>query len=204
MIAVSDRDQGGLCQECDILPNSIGGRPVSDLIAIVYPSEDQAEVMRTRLLSLQDQYLIEIGDAVIAVKREDGRVKLNQLVNTTATGALSGGFWGTLVGMIFLMPLMGTAIGAATGALGGALSDFGINDDFMRSLAEGIDPGKAALFVEIKKMTDDKVLDAIKGTGGLVLKTSLDNSKEKALRDAIAATPSSTASLDKGGEQDPK
>lgn len=177
---------------------------MSDLIAIVYPSEDQAEVMRTRLLSLQDQYLIEIGDAVIAVKREDGRVKLNQLVNTTATGALSGGFWGTLVGMIFLMPLMGTAIGAATGALGGALSDFGINDDFMRSLAEGIDPGKAALFVEIKKMTDDKVLDAIKGTGGLVLKTSLDNSKEKALRDAIAATPSSTASLDKGGEQDPK
>jgi len=35
-------------------------------------------------------------------------------------------------------------------------------------------------------MTEDKVLEAIKGTGGVVLKTSLDHTKEQALRDAIA------------------
>jgi hypothetical protein len=39
------------------------------------------------------------------------------------------------------------------------------------------------------KYTADKVLEAIKGTGGMVLKTSLDDSKEKALSDAIAAPP---------------
>lgn len=89
--------------------------------------------------------------------------------------------------MIFLMPLLGAAIGAASGALGGALSDYGINDQFMKQLAETIQPGNAALFVEIKKMTEDKVLEAIKGTGGVVLKTSLDHTKEQALRDAIAA-----------------
>ena len=49
-----------------------------------------------------------------------------------------------------------------------------------------LQPGSAALFVEIKKMTEDKVLEAIKGTGGVVLKTSLDHTKEQALRDAIA------------------
>jgi len=42
-------------------------------------------------------------------------------------------------------------------------------------------------------MTGDKVLDAIKGTGGVVLKTSLDHTKEQALRDAIAATPPAAA-----------
>jgi uncharacterized membrane protein len=94
-----------------------------------------------------------------------------------------------LVGMIFLMPLLGAAVGAASGALGGALTDYGINDDFMKELAASLQPGSAALFVEIKKMTGDKVLDAIKGTGGVVLKTSLDHTKEQALRDAIAAPP---------------
>ena len=39
------------------------------------------------------------------------------------------------------------------------------------------------------KMTADKVLEAIKGTGGTVLRTSLDHTKEQALRDALAATP---------------
>lgn len=161
---------------------------MSDLIAIVYPSEARAEEMRQKIFSLQKEYVIEIGDAVIAVKQADGTVKLNQLLNTTAAGALSGGFWGTLIGMIFLMPIFGAAIGAASGALGGALTDFGINDDFMKDLAASLQPGSAALFVLIRKMTDDKVLDAVRGTGGVVLKTSLDHTKEQALRDALAGT----------------
>jgi uncharacterized membrane protein len=170
-------------------------RQMSDLVVIVYPTEAKAEEMRAKLASLEKEYLLTLGDAVIAVKHADGTVKLNQLVNMTATGALSGGLWGTLVGMIFLMPLVGAAIGAASGALGGALSDFGINDAFMKELAAKLQPGDAALFVEVKKMTGDKVLDAIKGTGGVVLKTSLDNTKEKALREAIAAAPASAENV---------
>ena len=38
-------------------------------------------------------------------------------------------------------------------------------------------------------MTGDKVLEAMKGTGGVVLKTSLDHTKEQALKDAIATSP---------------
>ncbi len=163
---------------------------MSDLIVIVYPTEKKAEEMRTKLASLQKDYLIELGDAVIAVKQKDGKVKLNQLVNTTAIGAVTGGFWGTLVGVIFLMPILGAAIGAAGGAIGGALSDYGIDNGFMKELVTSLHPGDAALFVEVKKMTGDKVLEAMKGTGGVVLKTSLNDAKEKALRDAIsAATP---------------
>jgi uncharacterized membrane protein len=160
---------------------------MTELVAIVYGTEAQAEAMRTKLFQLQKEYLIELGDAVIAVKDTDGKIKLNQLLNTTAAGAASGSFWGLLVGMIFMMPLVGAAVGAASGALSGALTDFGINDAFMKDLATSINPGNAVLFVLIKRVTGDKVLEAIKGTGGTVLKTSLDHSKEQALRDAIAA-----------------
>jgi uncharacterized membrane protein len=163
---------------------------MSDLVVIVYPSEARAEEMRQKVISLQKEYLIEIGDAAIAVMQEGGKVKLNQLLNTTALGAVSGSFWGLLIGAIFLMPVFGAALGAASGALGGALTDYGVNDDFMKELSANLQPGNAALFVLINRMTTDKVLEAISGTGGLVLKTSLDHSREQQLRDALAATTS--------------
>jgi uncharacterized membrane protein len=117
--------------------------------------------------------LIELGDAVIAVKHPNGHVKLNQLFNPTASGAASGTFWGALIGMIFLMPLAGAAIGAASGALGGALTDVGINDRFMKDAAQHLQSGNAALFLLIRKMTTDKVLAALQGEGGTVIRTIL-------------------------------
>jgi uncharacterized membrane protein len=160
---------------------------MSDLVAIVYPTEAKAEEVRQRLLKLQKEYLITISDAVIAVKTDSGSIKLNQLVNTTAIGAMTGSFWGLLIGVLFLNPILGIAVGAASGALGGAISDFGINDSFMKELSANLQTGSAALFVLIKNMTADKVLKEIKDAGGVVLKTSLDETKEKALRDALAS-----------------
>jgi uncharacterized membrane protein len=166
---------------------------MSDLVVIVYPSEDKAEEVRKRLFELQKEYLIKLGDAVIAVKAADGKVKLNQIINTTAAGAASGSFWGLLIGMVFLNPLLGAAFGAAGGALGGALTDAGINDNFMKQVAQSIHPGDAALFVLIQEMTTDKVLDQIKQYGGVVLQTSLDDAKEQALRDALSHAAQSGA-----------
>jgi uncharacterized membrane protein len=166
---------------------------MSDLVAIVYPSEAKAEEVRQRLLKLQKEYLITVNDAVIAVKTDAGNIKLNQLVNTTALGAMSGSFWGLLIGVLFLNPIVGVAIGAASGALGGALTDFGIDDAFMKQLAGSIQPGNAALFLLIKNMTADKVLREIQDAGGVVLKTSLDDAKEKALRDALATAAAKPA-----------
>lgn len=159
---------------------------MSDMIAIIYPTEQKAEEVRQRLFKLQKEYLITIKDAVIAVKTDAGSVKLSQLFNTTAAGAATGSFWGLLIGVLFLNPFIGVALGAASGAIGGALTDYGINDKFMKDLSASLQPGNAALFVLIKDMTADKVLREIQDAGGTVLKTSLDDAKEKLLRDALA------------------
>ena len=66
------------------------------------------------------------------------------------------------------------------------VTDYGIDDKFMKDLAGSLQPGNAALFVLVKKVTGDKVLEALRGTGGTVLKTSLDQSQEQKLRDALA------------------
>jgi uncharacterized membrane protein len=65
---------------------------ISDLVVVAFPTEAKAEELRQKLLAMQKEYLIELGDAVIAVKDENGNIKLNQLINTTAVGAVSGAF----------------------------------------------------------------------------------------------------------------
>src|SRR5262245_62191707 len=159
---------------------------MSDLVFIAFPSEQKAEEVRQKVLAMQKEYLIELGDAVVAVKDSEGRIKLNQLMNTTATGALSGAFWGSLIGLIFLAPLVGAAIGAASGALGGKLTDTGINDKFMKDAASALQPGTAGLFLLVRKMTTDKALADLRGIGGTVMRTSFDETKEAALREALA------------------
>src|SRR6476661_5634471 len=159
-----------------------GAEQMSDLVVIAFPTEAKAEEVRKKLLAMQKDYLIELGDAVVAVKDAQGNIKLNQLLNTTAAGAVSGAFWGSLIGLIFLMPLAGAALGAAGGTLGGYLTDIGIDDKWMKQTASAIRPGTAALFVLVRKVTADKVLEGLRGEGGTVMKTSFDHTKEAALQ----------------------
>ena len=160
---------------------------MSDLLVIAFPSEEKADEVRKKLLDMQQEYLIELGDAVVAVKQPNGHIKLNQLFHPTAAGAAGGALWGTLIGMLFLMPLAGAALVAGAGALGGALTDAGINDQFMRDAAQTLQSGQAALFLLIRKMTTDKVLATLQGVGGTVLRSSFDHTKEEQLREALAA-----------------
>lgn len=163
---------------------------MSDLIAITFDDETTAFTMRAELAKMQKEYLIDMGDVVVVTKDEKGKVKLHQAQNLTAMGALGGGFWGMLIGMLFLNPLLGAAVGASAGAISGALTDVGIDDNFMKQLASGFKPNSSALFVLVRKVTGDKVLEGLKPFmgKGKVLQTSLAKDKEEALRAVVEGT----------------
>ena len=163
---------------------------MSDLIVIGYDDLFKAEETRLKLVKMQRDYLIDLEDAVVAVKDKDGMVKLNPAYPLTQMGAVGGGFWGALVGMLFLNPLLGAAVGAGAGAISGALSDVGVNDKFMKELAQNFQPGSSALFVLVRKATPDKVLEELKGAGGKVLQTSLSHEDESKLQAALDAAKS--------------
>jgi uncharacterized membrane protein len=160
---------------------------MSTLVVIEYEDQYKAEEVRLKLLKMQKEYLIDMEDAVVAVKNDKGKIKLNQAINLTALGAVSGGFWGALIGLIFLNPLLGMAVGATAGAVSGALRDVGVDDKFMKELADGMPAGSSALFVLVRKSTPERVLEEIKGTGGKVLRTSLNHEDEAKLQAALSA-----------------
>ena len=158
----------------------------SNLVVIAYEDQFKAEEVRTMLRKMQQEYLIDLEDAVVAVKDDNGKVKLHQMYKLAAAGALSGGFWGALIGLIFMSPLLGMAVGASAGAVSGALTDVGINDDFMKNLAASFQNGTSVLFVLVRKATADKVLAELQGTGGKVIKTSLTHDEEAKLQEVLS------------------
>lgn len=160
----------------------------STFVAVAYDDIYTAQEVRLRLLRMQKEYLIDLEDAVVAVRDEKGKVKLHQIHNMTAAGAVSGSFWGLLIGLIFMNPLLGLAAGAAGGAISGALTDIGIDDNFMKNLATELKPGSSVLFVLVKHFTPDKVLVELEGTGGRLLKTSLSHEDEVKLQEVLGAS----------------
>jgi uncharacterized membrane protein len=158
---------------------------MSNLVVIGFDDEHKAFEMRAELAKLQKEYLIEMEDVVVVTKDDKGKVKLHQAVNLTAAGAVGGAFWGTLIGMIFLNPLVGAAVGAGAGAMSGKLRDIGISDNFIKELGETRRNSTSAIFVLVRKATPDKVLEELKGFKGKVLKTSLTKDKEEELREVL-------------------
>jgi len=162
---------------------------MSILVVVGYKEPYKAEEVRLRLWKLQRDYLLDLEDAVVVVKNAEGKVTLHQPVNLTAAGAVSGGFWGALIGLIFLNPVLGLAVGASAGAVSGALTDIGIDDNFIKELGATMTPNSSSLFVLVRNATPapDKVLEELKGTGGTILKTSLSHEDEEKLQAALNA-----------------
>jgi uncharacterized membrane protein len=161
---------------------------MSDLVAIAYQNEADAQAAADDLRQMATEHLIELDDVALVTRDDGGKVKLHQ-ASPTGAGAAGGALWGGLIGLIFLMPLLGMAIGAGTGALAGSMADYGIDDKFMKELGTKLQPGNAALFILFHEANPDKVLPQIGKHGGEVLRTSLSNEAEDTLRAALSGQP---------------
>jgi uncharacterized membrane protein len=166
---------------------------VSELIVVAFKGEDTAENALARLLTLDPDLVVDLEDAVVAVRDRNGKVRIRQTMDLMSTDAARGVAWGgllgTLVGVLLLNPLAGLAtglaLGAGAGALSGALADYGIQDDFIKDMVRNLEAGSSALFVLGRHMDFGKVLAELEPLGGRVVKTVLTQAQETRLRKAV-------------------
>ena len=157
---------------------------MAQLIVLGFKDEAGADAFMGKLQHMEKEQIIGLQDVVKVVRRPDGKTKIHQGKDFTAkAGALSGGFWGLLIGLIFWVPWVGLAIGAATGAISGKFADFGIEDKFIKETSEAIKPGEAGVFMLVEEAMPDKVAAEISGTEATVIKTNLTQDAEANLRE---------------------
>jgi len=160
---------------------------MATISVLKFSTADGAEQALGTVLDLSKQHLINLHDAAIVTWSEGKKKpKTRQLANLTGAGALDGAFWGMLFGLIFFVPFFGMAIGAAMGALAGKFSDYGIDDDFIKSVQNQVTEGTSALFLMTSEAVVDKVADAMKAFDFEIVATNLSKEEEDSLRAAFA------------------
>ena len=158
---------------------------MTHLVVLGVDNRDDAERLFDLAGDLAKQELLQLQDAAYAYRDDTGKVRIQQAVSLTGAGAASGALWGTLIGMLFLMPVAGLAIGAGTGALAGKLADVGINDDTIKQIGGQLEQGRAAVFLLARSATVDRVIDAIKPFNPTVIQTNLTKDREEELVKAL-------------------
>lgn len=169
---------------------------MSDFICLAFKELDTADHFLNELRNLEKEHVVELEDACVVVRDSDGKLHIKQSVNLVALGASRGASFGmlmgTLVGLLFMNPLAGLLagglFGAGSGALQGKMSDYGINDEFIKSLGSTIAPNSSALFLLVRKTVEDKVRPRLSHYEAQVLRTSLSDEQEEKLRAALAKT----------------
>ena len=139
---------------------------MATITVLKFSTADGAQQALDTVQSLTKQQLITLHDAAIVTWLEGKKKpKTKQLANLAGMGALDGAFWGMLFGLIFFVPFFGLAVGAAMGALSGKFADYGIDDDFIKSVQSQVTEGTSALFLMTSGAVQDKVTDAVQQSG---------------------------------------
>lgn len=172
----------------DLLRATLQEKYTSNLTVIVFDDELKAEEARLKLLKLQREGFIDLEDAVVVVKEADGRVRYHQMHRLAKKGGIAGSITGLIVGSILLNPLLGVAFGAVTGAVSASLTDVGVDDRFMKDLAERFNPGTSALFALVRRADPERVAEECFGMGGKVLVNSVSKEREALIQAFLDGT----------------
>jgi uncharacterized membrane protein len=157
------------------------------ILAVLFDKPTRADEALLALVHVQQEGGIELADAVVVAKTAAGRTIVRQTVDITpGRGAITGAWFGTLIGLLFGGPIGGAVAGAAGGALYGKLVDVGLDDDWVKEMADWIDPGTSALLL----LVSDPVVraDALRELGryeGTIVTTTFPDDVRKTLEDAL-------------------
>jgi uncharacterized membrane protein len=161
---------------------------MTDMVVLAFDSENGADEGRQKLVELNDEYVLNLVNAVEVIRKADGSVKVKDVRDLAGVGALGGAFWGLLFGLLFFVPGLGVAIGAVSGAIAGHFAHFGISKDFLKQVEDSVKPGTSALAIMASNVTVDKVVQALTPLHPKVIRSSLSTQQEAKLNEAFGAT----------------
>ncbi len=157
---------------------------MSELITVGFKGEFTADEVLLDLEKMQQIHQINLDDAVVAIRKVDGTIKIKHSNLLVMSDAAMGSLFGMVVGGPAGL-LVGGVIGAAVGETVKILSHIGITDEFVKGVADVLAPGSSAIFFRVHKSISDAVVDELKKFNGELLRSSLSVKDENELITAL-------------------
>ncbi len=167
----------------------------SNLVVCTFEGEDAAEALYKEIDVLAAKGQVVIEDAVILERGpdalnslKDDAVRVKQTHGKKGKYAAVGGGIGLLAAAILGGPIGLVAVASAgLGAVTAALKDFGVSDDVVKSVKQGLQPNTSALLLLGRANDRDALLELLGAYNAKVVMTSLDPDVE---RELLARLPS--------------
>jgi uncharacterized membrane protein len=154
---------------------------MSELIAFVYDNEGGAKSLEAELLDAQSEQKINVGDAALILRQQDGRAVLSHATNLVGRGSMGGMFWGFILALVFWARWWGLSVG-------GALGDLGLEDDFVKDLGDSVGKGHSALVALVDDDMVVAVLNVADSSNPQVMRTSFSAQDEQVLKTVFQTT----------------
>lgn len=124
--------------------------PVQVIVA-AFQNEEGAEDALKKLKDAKKEQVIDIDNAAILRRDEDGKLHVRELRDMSGgKGALIGGVVGAVSGLIAGPLVLATGAGALIGGLAAKLRDSGFRDERLKQLGAALTPGTSALVAVIE------------------------------------------------------
>ena len=181
---------------------------MAELIVVGFKKDMyRASGVLNQLLELNDDWVVDLHDAVAVYRDYSGKLRVDQSYQaTTGEGAAYGGLWGMLIGATLAIPFTagasaaaaagavaagaigGTAIGAGAGAIDASSwkDEFGIPDDFVQQVGALVQPGDSAIYAILRVGDPDVVAEEFRGYGGTILRTTLNSDQQAKVEKVLA------------------
>lgn len=181
---------------------------MAELIVVGFKKDMfRASEVLNELLELNDDWVVDLHDAVAVYRDYSGKLRVDQSYQmTTGEGAAWGGFWGLLIGATLAIPftagasaaavgsalaagaLGGTAVGAGVGAVNASSwkDEFGVPEDFVQRVGALIQPGDSAVYAILRVGDPEVVANRFRGYGGTILRTTLNRDQQAKVERVLA------------------
>ncbi len=144
---------------------------MDSVILVGFDDDSKAYEALTKLNELDSQHQLDLVEAEVVIRGDDGRVDVKDEVNDFAAGAtVTGGLLGLLIGV--LGGPLGIIVGGASGLFVGSLFDLDDADETdsaLGALSRTLRPGRHALLAQLQEPSTEVVDAAMADLGGTVL-----------------------------------
>ncbi|MCZ6737846.1 MAG: DUF1269 domain-containing protein [Actinobacteria bacterium] len=160
----------------------------TEMFVVAFDGVDQADEVLGTLEQLDDDRLVELGKAAVVRRDTDGVIDVEETADMdTKESAIAGAVAGGLLGMLTGRGLMGGALlGAGGGALAAKGLDLGIDDDYLKEVAQGLGPDSSAIVATVEFTNVDAAMEVLdRFEGGTILHTTLQPEITARLSEAV-------------------
>jgi len=150
-----------------------------ELIVSTYSDPHMAANVLSQLKKMADDKALDIRNAAIVVKDENGHVHLKDEEDVgTGAGVLFGAITGGLIGLLGgpAGAIVGVVAGAATGGAAAAIIDMGFSNDQLKELQASMPAGSSALIVLVEHKWIEKLVGELEKNRGKLFRHELSPS----------------------------